>query len=594
MRDDFTTKERTGAGTGEVLARLGYALVGALVAVLVSAMMSLVPWPADDTLFPVYVNASVMGATLMLWASFKPSRGSAGAVAAEALTVFVTVLVVQMVGSCLQSPSLFGLYSNPLSWVWDHAIFMLYSGLALVLPISWALGSDERWARRSFKRVLGELAFVLAAWALAASGVLDSAHSLIGFMVQGLVFVASALATAAVFQRLACALVGRYRAVEEQSAPRPRHAPPVSEPRRPVPRANPRAACIAVLVGSVGVSVCALAFFFVCQKQAAAQGLELRNIVYDIPTACVLVTCFVAIPFVLVGTLRGSGKDYRLAGYAALCAIALLPTMLSSTFRLEPPEETYLGGGAIEVVTPEWFDTPRVEYATSEGPLFMRMLSNARLSSTSDEGQPLPPVRSGYSYHNTGNIVSIDHEALVLVLAITQSTEDIATGTQVSVDCASTEHFDVPFDELAVGDSVQIRSTEAHTDGAIVAQKVFGPARDLVPEQQGRVEEETLDDILASYDCGYTVSGTVTSAVEENGFSFRVDDGGGFIENGTELRVSTAFVERRLYGMKGLQWWMDGVIVGFSDLPAEGVLRAKVIVGNDDTSSDYWENMPAS
>lgn len=220
MRDDFTTKERTGAGTGEVLARLGYALVGALVAVLVSAMMSLVPWPADDTLFPVYVNASVMGATLMLWASFKPSRGSAGAVAAEALTVFVTVLVVQMVGSCLQSPSLFGLYPNPLSWVWDHAIFMLYSGLALVLPISWALGSNERWARRSFKRVLGELAFVLAAWALAASGVLDSAHSLIGFMVQGLVFVASALATAAVFQRLACALVGRYRAVEEQSAPR--------------------------------------------------------------------------------------------------------------------------------------------------------------------------------------------------------------------------------------------------------------------------------------------------------------------------------------------------------------------------------------
>ena len=76
MRDDFTTKERTGAGTGEVLARLGYALVGALVAVLVSAMMSLVPWPADDTLFPVYVNASVMGATLMLWASRFGRRGS--------------------------------------------------------------------------------------------------------------------------------------------------------------------------------------------------------------------------------------------------------------------------------------------------------------------------------------------------------------------------------------------------------------------------------------------------------------------------------------------------------------------------------------
>lgn len=84
----------------------------------------------------------------------------------------------------------------------------------------------------------------------------------------------------------------------------------------------------------------------------------------------------------------------------------------------------------------------------------------------------------------------------------------------------------------------------------------------------------------------------MTSAVEESGFSFCVDDGDGFVENGTELRVSTAFVERRLYGMKGLQWGMDGVIIGFSGLPADGVLRAKVIVGNDDTSSDYWENMP--
>ena len=43
--------------------------------------------------------------------------------------------------------------------------------------------------------------------------------------------------------------------------------------------------------------------------------------------------------------------------------------------------------------------------------------------------------------------------------------------------------------------------------------------------------------------------------------------------------------------MKGLQWGMDGVIIGFSALPSEDVLRAKVIVGNDDTSSAYWENM---
>ena len=201
-------------------------------------------------------------------------------------------------------------------------------------------------------------------------------------------------------------------------------------------------------------------------------------------------------------------------------------------------------------------------------------------------------MQSGSSYHTSGTIASIDAQARTLVLAVTDSTEYLAPGTQATVDCASTDHFDVPFDELTVGESVQIRSTQAALGGTIVAQKVFVEISEYYRPEGG--PDRSLDDILASYDCGYTVSGTVTSAVEENGFSFRVDDGGGFIENGTELRVSTAFVERRLYGMKGLQWWMDGVIVGFSDLPAEGVLRAKVIVGNDDTSSDYWENMPAS
>ncbi len=46
--------------------------------------------------------------------------------------------------------------------------------------------------------------------------------------------------------------------------------------------------------------------------------------------------------------------------------------------------------------------------------------------------------------------------------------------------------------------------------------------------------------------------------------------------------------------MKGLQRGMDGAVIGFSDLPAEGVLRAKAIVGNDDASSGSGENMPAA
>ena len=170
------------------------------------------------------------------------------------------------------------------------------------------------------------------------------------------------------------------------------------------------------------------------------------------------------------------------------------------------------------------------------------------------------------------------------------SCERLAVGDQVVVGCASADHFDVPFEELAVGESVQIVSTQGPADGVIVAQDVYVEISQYY--RRDGVPERTLDDILASYGCAYRVTGTVTSAVEEGGFSFRVDEGAGVVEDGTELRVSTEFVERRLYGMKGLQWGMDGVTIGFSDMPAGGALNAKVIVGNDDTSSDYWEGMP--
>lgn len=586
MRHGGTPKRRVSFATA--LVRAGYALAGALVAVLVSAAVSLAPWPMEASTLSMFVTATAMGATLMLWASFKPPRVAGGSVAAEALVVVVTVLALLMVGSYLQSPSLVGYYSNPLSWVWDHLIFMLYSSLGFVLPAAWALGSSERWVRRSWGRVGGEAAFVAAAGVLVASGVFNRVYSLAGFIVQGLLFVAAALAAAAVVQRSVYELALRSRGQRDPAA-RP-VAPPMAG-SRPALGWNLRTACIVVLVASVGVSVCALVFFFACYKQAMAQGLVLRNVVYDVPTACVLVTCFVVIPFAAFETARGPNRDYRVAGCAVLCALVLLPTMLFSTARLDVPEETELDDGRIEVVTPVWLDKPRVEHATPEGPLFMRMLPDAREPSVPEDEEPLPRAQSGYSYHNAGTIASIDAEARTLVLAVTDSTEDIATGERVTVECASAEHFDVPFDELEVGTSVQIRSTQAHADGVIVAQKVFGPFASSASDQ---IASDSLDDILASYDCPYAITGTVTSAIGENGFSFRVDDGGGFVENGTELHVSEAFVERRLYGMKGLQWGMDGVVIGFSDLPAEGVLRAKVIVGNDDTSSDYWENMPAA
>ena len=575
---------------GSALARAGYALAGTLVAVLAAWLLSLVVPSAHPGFLELFAFVAAMSAVLMLWAAFKPSRGPARSVALEALVVFATMMFVQMGSDFLRSPSMFG-YSSPLVWLWTYPIFMLFSGLGLALPAAWALGSSERWARRSWGWVAGEAIFVLLAGALASAGMLDLSSSLVGFAIQGLVFVATALAAAGAVQRLICELVWRSRGERADDPSSPPAARPTTRPAvrsDAAPRSKPHTACIVVLVVSAGISVAALAFFFACRGQAAAQGLELRRVVYDVPTICVFLTCFVAIPFAAIGAAAGPSKDYRVAGCAALCALVLLPTALFSTVRLAPPEETELDDGRIEVVTPVWLDKPRVRYAIPGGLFFMRMLPDVSEAAVPEAEEPLPREQSGYSYHTTGTVASIDAEAQTLELAVTDSTEDLATGERVTVECATAEHFDVPFDELEVGTSVQIRSTEACADGVIVAQKVFGPLASSVSDQ---VISDSLDDILASYDCPYAITGTVASAVGEGGFSFRVDDGGGFIENGTELRVSEAFVERRLYGMKGLQWGMDGVVIGFSDLPAEGVLRAKVIVGNDDTSSDYWENM---
>lgn len=578
---------------GSALARAGYALAGTLVAVLAAWLLSLFVPSAHPGFLELFAFVAAMNAVLMLWAAFKPSRGTARSVALEALVVFTTMMLVQVASDFLRSPSLFG-YSSPLVWLWSYLIFMVFSGLGLALPAAWAFGSSERWARRSWGWVAGEAVFVLAAGALASAGMLDLSSSLAGFAIQGLVFVAAALAAAGAVQRLVCELVWRSRGERAGEPPSPPAARPTTRPVvRPdaASRSKLRTACIAVLVVSVGVSVAALAFFFACRQYAFSQGLALRNVVYEIPSVCIIVTCFVVVPVVAVGAARSLIKDYRLAGCAVLCALALVVALFFTVFRLDAPQEAVLPDGTIEVTTPVFLDKSRVTHAVPVGLFFMRMLPDASEAAVPEAGEQLPRAQSGHSYHTTGTIASVDTEAQTLELAVTDSTEDLATGERVTVECATAEHFDVPFDELEVGASVQIRSTEACADGVIVAQKVFGP---LAPSASDRAVSGSLDDILASYDCPYAITGTVTSAIGEGGFSFRVDDGGGFVENGTELHVSEAFVERRLYGMKGLQWGMDGVVIGFSDLPAEGVLRAKVIVGNDDTSSDYWESMPAA
>ena len=224
----------------------------------------------------------------------------------------------------------------------------------------------------------------------------------------------------------------------------------------------------------------------------------------------------------------------------------------------------------------------------------MRMLSNARLSSTSDEGQPLPPVRSGYSYHNTGNIVSIDHEALVLVLAITQSTEDIATGTQVSVDCASTEHFDVPFDELAV--AIACRSAPLRLIPTAPSLRRRCSVRRAIwcPSSRGasRKKRSTTSCVvrLRLYGVGHGDVGRRGERVPVS----RGRRGRLHRERHGAARV------HRIRRAPPVRHEGPAVVDGRRDRRLLGtcrpraVLRAKVIVGNDDTSSDYWENMPAS
>lgn len=130
----------------------------------------------------------------------------------------------------------------------------------------------------------------------------------------------------------------------------------------------------------------------------------------------------------------------------------------------------------------------------------------------------------------------------------------------------------------------------------------FGERAPAPPEaapsvEAPRSEEEQAAEALAETEAAfeetgsaYRVTGTVTSQIGDGGFSFRVDDGQGVLQDGATYQVRERADVRRLFGMKGLQWGMDGVVVGFSELPTDNVLLAGVIVGNDDTSSAYWES----
>ena len=174
MGDGFGTEERSGAG--KALVRLGYALAGALVAVLVS-------WAASYAIqsmtclasLSLFFESAAMGATLMLWASFKPSRGSAVSIACEAMVVVGGMLAVRLGFESLFSSGS-GFFHDPASWLMGALLFMLLGGYGFALPASWALGSSARWARRPLGWVVVELLVAVAA-GLLASNVLASLPS---------------------------------------------------------------------------------------------------------------------------------------------------------------------------------------------------------------------------------------------------------------------------------------------------------------------------------------------------------------------------------------------------------------------------------
>lgn len=563
----------------QALARMGYALAGALAAML-AGWAALQVVPSEYAIVNAAASLAAPTAVLMAWAALKPSRGSKASSAAEAALVTIVAVVGAAAGGALPGLDT-SILRDPVNLLATAFLFILFDGEVVVAPVAWMLGSSERWARRPWGWAVGEVVVAFALVFVGANRMLLSLSGLQALPPLALLLFASGLAFGAAIQRLFCGIVWRARG-EELPRLRVRRG---SHSRR----AGLHVALAATLICSILASALSLAFFVACSLHAEAEGLMLRNLVYLVPMACVLATCLVVVPLVVTLALVGPSRNRRLAGFAVLGALILLPAMLLTSFRLEYPEGPVRSDGSIEVVTRPLFGVPTVQRALPEGPFFMRIMPDKPVPAPA--APPAEEARPVGSYLTSGEIVSLDAEARSFVLMVTNSScERLSAGDQVAVSCSSAAHFDVSFEELAVGESVQIGSTQGPAERVLVAKDVHVEIGEYY-RREG-VPPRTLDDILASYGCPYTVTGTVTSGIGEGGFSFRVDDGGGFIEDGTELRVSEASVERRLYGMKGLQWGMDGVVIGFSDMPVDGVLQAKVIVGNDDTSSEYWENMP--
>lgn len=331
----MTTSRSDGGHGPHALARAGYALAGALAALLVGwAVAFAFPWAFAGMLAYV-AKPAAMSAALMLWASFKPSRGSAGSVVPESALVMVAVIIGQLAGSMPASGV--GITHDLSGWLWGSVGIMLFDGTAIAAPASWALGSSERWARRPWAWVAGELVVAATSAFLLSRGSLLSLLGFGGLPLYGFLLIVASLAFGAAVQRTLCGVVSRVRG-GRASVPRHARADVPSQGAPAAARRLPaRQARVVALAVSVGASVLALTFFFACRHHALVQGLDLRNIVFEIPSVCIVLTCFVVVPVVAVGAARSPERDYQVAGCAVLCALALMVAQFFTVFRLDAP-----------------------------------------------------------------------------------------------------------------------------------------------------------------------------------------------------------------------------------------------------------------
>ena len=136
-----------------------------------------------------------------------------------------------------------------------------------------------------------------------------------------------------------------------------------------------RAARAAAAAGvfCLGANVAAFAFFAVCHRLAVANGLQLMNVVYDVPMWISVISLLVVAPLCVAAALGGKPQDWRLFVLTSLFATVLaLVCGACALARGEVPAEQVLEDGTIEVTTPVWLDKDRAAPADPVGPLFRK------------------------------------------------------------------------------------------------------------------------------------------------------------------------------------------------------------------------------